>query len=428
MSDGNKTHFMAKNIEELRTLVKERIDDASYKSEGVAPWVLLVCFVSIISFLISCDRQIVFESWNKIGFFLAFCLLLIIPMANLLYYLDSRDLIRKDRPSISTFYPNPFIVDNLIKACLLILIILMINISGKNYISKYQIHACVIVASIMHGFEWTAIWFKKKMHKQLFPIHIGILIVLIVLIAAIAVWILPDFTYNLDFNIIQFSLSSAAGVGLIYYCTYVFYLSPKTQLNIKLRGCYNRLASREILDVAEEEKRFEQLVNGLFFGELFLPDLRKLSNERTQIIQDCEQIYKLLDFKNDYSSDAFEKVKAATRLLRDVNARIDQLIIGKSELIDRVCKKASILPENDADVQQALSIMNKIRTSLNDIRSEFENIRILISLCEIKIEEFTQHYEKNKECLCKYAPYKQRFGHFIGCRIIPKIQKLFSSK
>ena len=153
---------MAKSIDELRNLVKDLLDDTSNKNGGASMWGLLLAIAGIIASLICCKHDIIFNSLNIITFLSTLFTLSLMSLANLFYYIDSRDLIKKDDASISTFYPKPFIGDNIVKVVILIILSLLLQISGKILVNHWQLALCMIIDGIMLGFEWSAIEFKKK--------------------------------------------------------------------------------------------------------------------------------------------------------------------------------------------------------------------------------------------------------------------------
>lgn len=422
---------MEKSINELRNLVKDLLDDTSNKNGGASMWGLLLAIAGIIASLICCKHDIIFNSLNIITFLSTLFTLSLMSLANLFYYIDSRDLIKKDDASISTFYPKPFIGDNIVKVVILIILFLLLHILGKIFVNHWQLSLCMIIDGIMLGFEWSAIEFKKKFRQELYPVF-KTMVFLPVLLSIIALaWILPEITQELELDTIRFSLSVSVGIGIIYYGIYLFYLSPKTQLYIKLRKCYNRLLSREQLNVEEEEKRLSQVLNGFFFDELFLQDIHNLTSDRNRIIKNCQQAYELIDYKNDYTMDAMTKLKQASQasiLIVDAYHSLEKLIKDCNTLKNKIIAEYKNLPNPEAEKKRFCQVQDQLYAFLKSIKNDIDTLNIVFESYMITIDDFMKKYKAYKDCLCKYATYKKHFGKFIGCRIIPKIDQLFHRK
>ena len=391
-------------------------------------WGLLLAIAGIIASLICCKHDIIFNSLNIITFLSTLFTLSLMCLANLFYYIDSRDLIKNDDASISTFYPKPFIGDNIVKVVILIILFLLLHILGKIFVNHWQLSLCMIIDGIMLGFEWSAIEFKKKFRQELYPVF-KTMVFLPVLLSIIALaWILPEITQELELDTIRFSLSVSGGIGIIYYALYLFSLSPKTRLNIKLRTCYNRLFSRNHLNVEEEEKRLLQVLNGVFFDELFLQDIHNLTSDRNRIIKNCLQAYELIDYKNDYTMNAMIKLNQASHLIADAYYSLEKLIKDCNTLINKIIAEYDNLPKQEADIERVRLVLNQLATFQTSIKNDIDTLKIVVELCKITIDDFNNKNIVYKDCLCKYATYRKHFGKFIGCRIIPKIYRLFHLK
>lgn len=419
---------MAKSIDELRNLVKDLLDDTSNKNGGASMWGLLVAIAGIIASLICCKHDIIFNSLNIITFLSTLFTMSLMSLANLFYYIDSRDLIKKDDASISTFYPKPFIGDNIVKVVILIILFLLLHISGKIFVNHWQLAICMIIDGMMLGVEWSAIEFKKKSRQELYPVFKNIVLFPILLSIIALAWILPEITQELELDTIRFSLSVSGGIGIIYYAFYLFSLSPKTRLNLKLRKCYNHLLSRDHLNVEEEEKRLLQVLNGVFFDELFLQDIHNLTSDRYRIIKNCQQAYELIDYKNDYTMDAMEKLHQASNLIVDTYYSLGKLIKDCKSLMNKIIVESNNLPKQEAEIERVRHVLDELDTFQKSIQNDIDTLNIVIELFMITIDDFMNKNKVYKDCLCKYATYKKHFGKFIGCRIIPKIDQLFHRK
>ncbi len=416
---------MPNTIDDLRSQVKTMIDDTSYKGEGLNFWSITVSAAGIIIPIVNCNRNTIFNSFSQIALLCSIIILIGYPIANLVYYLDCRDLIRKDNPRISTYFPNPFISDNLVKVFVGLIILLTYFSFGNQYIGKWETNLCIAIVSFFITLELFSIVVKKKHKQELIPLHGAMLFAQFILVITALCLILPGFTIVLEFDLIVFSICIIAELCIVYYFSYVFFLSPKTQLSIKLRACYNRLCSREYLNFEDEYKSFQKIVNGVFLGELFDHDFSNLFAQRELIIQNCSKAYDILDFKNDYTVATIERIHLASNLLNKIYRAFDLLIIDVQSIVDRLNGEYNRLERNSDDYEQVLCVLNEIANFRNCIFSDIKTLNLVIDLCSIRLEELNRYYENHPNCFCKYAPYKKRFGHFIGCRIIPRIDKLF---
>lgn len=414
---------MPKTIDELRTFVKEVIDDNSFKKEGINNWVIFGGLVGIILTLISLDRKVVFSSLEIISFLTSFFLLIIINLANWVNHQDICDLTRKDRSRVSTFSPDPFIVDNIVKIIILLIVLFIFIVSGNKYIGTWETRVCLGVVSYMIGLEYTAIKYKRDFKQELLQFPFGLLIIPGIVWIFAAIWILPRLTIDMKNDVILCSLLTSLGIGLTYYYFYVSYLSPKTQLIIRLRGCYNRLVSREELDFEEELNRVNKAINGVFIDELLLLDFTELFRERDVAIHNCKEAYDLLDSIDCFSNKSFDKIQKANNLIISTQNLFEKITKGSLCLVEKLNNQLSRLSRTEKDMELALSFMEKMKVFQHNVSNDFDTLKIVLEL--FRLNEACDYYEKHQECLCKYAPYRRYLGHFVGCIIIPKIDSVF---
>lgn len=390
--------------DELRRRIKEEMDLCTKKRFDLLSKLTFPAVIGAICYI--------YYDWQNIinGFFdilsLSFSfLILIYPILYFMYWYEERDYNRTDDPKLSTFFISPFIYHHLLHITIYAICIIYLVFFAKYTIWPYLLYGIFIII-----FEIYQASKKLKEKKEILPIHIMVILPFVISSFLITFFFIPFIKSSSLSIYIKATAILSSLYYFIYHLIFDLWLSPNSRLYAKLRGCLNRLNSREKINISEEIDHFYKSIKGSTYSELF-DDKLNLSFSLNELIKIKQEnlLYELR--KIDFLSieQKIEKIKEATIIIEEIYSLSDEYKRLVNLIKIEADKKMSYLSKtSEEDEQERKKVYCLLDVLYYDIYTD--RIQNQLILSTTIIEKSKEIIKEASEHTCIFTPIYKILG------------------